>query len=159
MSVFIDKAGFLERLESVRRSAGLSKGEFAQRVGVAQIFSRYSEPKPGQKERKVKAPSVETLLVIAAEFHTSVDWLLTGRAPEQHATAGKTGAVPPAPAWMQDLMPRLAKLDPKGQSLVRGTLEGLLNSLAPQQPTADAQPPPVEAKTGTGGRKAKRATG
>ena len=51
-------------------------------MGVSQIFSRYAAPKPGQKERKVKSPSVETLLRIAHEFHTSVDWLLTGREPK-----------------------------------------------------------------------------
>jgi hypothetical protein len=61
--------------------------------------------------------------------------------------------------WLQDIQPRLAGLDPKGQAVVRGTLEGLLNSMAPQQSNADAQPPPVDATTGTGGRKAKRATG
>ena len=81
MSVFFDRAGFVARLDELRNRYGLSKGEFADRVGMAQIFSRYKEPKPGAKERKIQAPSVDTLLSIASVFHTSVDWLLTGNDP------------------------------------------------------------------------------
>ena len=81
MSVFFDKDGFLGRLEKLRIQAGLTKGEFSQRVGVAQIFSRYAPPKPGGKERKIKAPSTETLIRISNEFNASVDWLLTGKEP------------------------------------------------------------------------------
>jgi transcriptional regulator with XRE-family HTH domain len=134
MSVFFDKDGFLERLELLRLASGLSKGEFAQRVGVAQIFSRYAAPKPGQKERKVKSPSVETLLTIAREFNTSVDWL-------------------------SDLASNLASLNEKDQAVVRGALEGILKGLSAQHTTANAEPPPADIKTGTGGQRAKRATG
>ncbi|MBU2549629.1 MAG: helix-turn-helix domain-containing protein, partial [Proteobacteria bacterium] len=68
-SLYFDKTGFLERLEVLRSASGLSKGDFSARVGVAQIFSRYAPDKPGQKERKIKAPSVETLLRISQEFN------------------------------------------------------------------------------------------
>ncbi|MBF0529498.1 MAG: helix-turn-helix transcriptional regulator [Deltaproteobacteria bacterium] len=79
MGLNFDKIGFLERLDQLRRIKGFSKGEFAEYVGVAQIFSRYTPAKPGQKSRKIQAPSVEALLTIAEKFNTSVDWLLTGR--------------------------------------------------------------------------------
>lgn len=79
MSDFFSNKAFLERLELLREARGLSKGDFCELVGTKNIFSRYAEPREGQKERKVKTPSVETLLNIAHEFNTSVDWLLTGR--------------------------------------------------------------------------------
>lgn len=151
MSVFFDKDGFLERLELLRLASGLSKGEFAQRVGVAQIFSRYAAPKPGQKERKVKSPSVETLLTIAHEFNTSVDWLLTGQEPLIEKST--------MPDWLSDLAPNLASLNETDQAVVRGALEGMLKGLAAQHTTANAEPPPADIKTGTGGQRAKRATG
>lgn len=82
MSVFFDRAGFLERLEELRQRSDLSKGDFSKKAGVSQIFSRYAEPKPERKERKIKTPSTATLLQISKEFKVSVDWLLTGQEPK-----------------------------------------------------------------------------
>ncbi|MFH1034383.1 MAG: helix-turn-helix transcriptional regulator [Pseudomonadota bacterium] len=140
------------RLRQARLRKGLSQSGAAALCGVSQQnISRYEE---GAVE-----PTASALLALARLYEVSTDWLLTG----QEATASNgpsplTQELPSTP-WLHDLQPRLASLDTNGQALVRGTLVGLLNSLSPQQPNADAQPPPDEAKTGTGGQKAKRATG
>lgn len=72
----------MQRLEHLRKRSGLNKGAFSDEVGVKQIFSRYADPKPGSRERKVKAPSTDTLLRISERFNVSIDWLLFGREPE-----------------------------------------------------------------------------
>jgi len=66
---------FLNRLERLREEHGLSKGEFCQRVGIKNLFSRYKPAKKGQTSRKIKEPKEETLEKIAREFNVSVEFL------------------------------------------------------------------------------------
>lgn len=145
---------FRDRVRTWEAAQGKKEAEIARLLGIK--LTTYRTFKEGGE----RGPALFTVLrMIEAVGAETVVWMLTGQSSATERPSETRSPTTPHLTWLQDLMPRLAGLDTKGQSLVRGTLEGLLNSLAPQQPTADAQPPPVEAKTGTGGRKAKRATG
>ena len=87
----------------------------------------------------------------ALEAGVSLDWLLTGQEPGASPKPAAPALGSPAPAWLHDLLPRLASLDENGQTVVLTTLEGLLNGLAPQGGKGRGQPPPP-AKTAEAGR-------
>ena len=61
-----------ERIAALRRRAGLSQAELAQRL-------RISASAMGMYEQGRREPSVDTLVAIAEEFQVSTDFLLTGR--------------------------------------------------------------------------------
>ena len=61
-----------ERIAALRRRAGLSQAELAQRL-------RISASAMGMYEQGRREPSVDTLVAMAEEFQVSMDFLLTGR--------------------------------------------------------------------------------
>lgn len=70
------------RIAALRRAAGLSQGELAERLQV-------STSAVGMYEQGRREPSVETLVALARTFGVTVDYLLTGQASlqEQQAVA------------------------------------------------------------------------
>ena len=56
------------------RGFEMTQAEFAHRIGVAQSYL-------SALERGEKEPGAAILLAISQEFGKSVDWLLTGQAP------------------------------------------------------------------------------
>ena len=60
------------RIAALRRRAGLSQAELAQRL-------RISASAMGMYEQGRREPSVDTLVAMAEEFQVSMDFLLTGR--------------------------------------------------------------------------------
>ena len=61
-----------ERIAALRRRAGLSQAELAQRLQI-------SASAMGMYEQGRREPSVDTLVAMAEEFQVSMDFLLTGR--------------------------------------------------------------------------------
>lgn len=70
------------RIAALRRAAGLSQGELAERLQV-------STSAVGMYEQGRREPSAETLVALARTFGVTVDYLLTGQASlqEQQAVA------------------------------------------------------------------------
>lgn len=64
------------RIAALRREAGLSQTELAQKLGI-------SASAVGMYEQSRREPSVQMLLRLADEFGVSVDYLLTGHAPQK----------------------------------------------------------------------------
>jgi hypothetical protein len=132
MPELFQKDIFFSSLQRLWEESGLSKMDFYDKIGIRNAFSVYAPAKPGQKQRKVKAPSVETLLKISKEFHVSVNFLLTGREPYAEAPqlpAGKDYV--DLPLWNQALLVERERL------LVNWTLEVLRSGdLLPKAATA-----------------------
>ena len=63
------------RIAALRRDAGMSQAELARKLGV-------SPSAIGMYEQERREPGAELLVAIAAEFHVSVDFLLTGQTRE-----------------------------------------------------------------------------
>ena len=61
-----------ERIAVLRRHAGLSQAELAQRLQI-------SASAMGMYEQGRREPSVDTLVVMARELQVSTDFLLTGK--------------------------------------------------------------------------------
>lgn len=61
-----------ERIAALRRRAGLSQAELAQRLQI-------SASAMGMYEQGRREPSVDTLVAMAQEFQVSMDFLLTGK--------------------------------------------------------------------------------
>ncbi len=61
-----------ERIAALRRQAGLSQAELAQRL-------RISASAMGMYEQGRREPSVDTLVALARELQVSTDFLLTGK--------------------------------------------------------------------------------
>lgn len=61
-----------ERIAALRRRAGLSQAELAQRL-------RISASAMGMYEQGRREPSVDTLVAMARELQVSTDFLLTGK--------------------------------------------------------------------------------
>ena len=61
-----------ERIAALRRRAGLSQAELAQRLQI-------SASAMGMYEQGRREPSVDTLVAMARELQVSTDFLLTGR--------------------------------------------------------------------------------
>lgn len=61
-----------ERIAALRRQAGLSQAELAQRLQI-------SASAMGMYEQGRREPSVDTLVALARELQVSTDFLLTGR--------------------------------------------------------------------------------
>ena len=61
-----------ERIAALRRRAGISQAELAQRLQI-------SASAMGMYEQGRREPSVDTLVAMAEEFQVSLDFLLTGR--------------------------------------------------------------------------------
>lgn len=61
-----------ERIAALRRRAGLSQAELAQRLQI-------SASAMGMYEQGRREPSVDTLVAMAEAFQVSTDFLLTGR--------------------------------------------------------------------------------
>jgi len=60
---------FNERLKQKRKEKGLSQAELARRVGVGRdSYNKY--------EKTVNRPSYETLMLLAEELNTTIDYLL-----------------------------------------------------------------------------------
>ena len=60
------------RIASLRRKAGLSQAELAERLGV-------SPSAVGMYEQGRREPSCDILIALAREFRVSLDYLLTGQ--------------------------------------------------------------------------------
>ena len=60
-----------ERIAALRRRAGISQAELAQRLQI-------SASAMGMYEQGRREPSVDTLVAMAEEFQVSLDFLLTG---------------------------------------------------------------------------------
>lgn len=120
MPDFFKKEIFFKCLLRLWEQSGLSKMDFYDKIGIRNAFSVYAPAKPGQKQRKVNAPSVETLLKISNEFHVSVNYLLTGvedSPTEGHPAPGKDYV--DLPAWNQ------APLDDEERELMGCALDVL----------------------------------
>jgi transcriptional regulator with XRE-family HTH domain len=76
MKKIFDASVFLKNIENLRIKKGLNKTEFCQIVGIPNLFSRYEPPKEGQRSRKIKQPTLQTLEKIANTFHVSIESLL-----------------------------------------------------------------------------------
>ena len=63
---------FGPRIAALRREAGLSQAELAQRLGI-------SASAMGMYEQGRREPSMETVVAMAELFQVSTDYLLTGR--------------------------------------------------------------------------------
>ncbi len=63
------------RIAALRRKAGLSQAQLAQRL-------RISPSAMGMYEQGRREPSMETLVALAREFGVSTDFLLTGTHPD-----------------------------------------------------------------------------
>ena len=61
-----------ERIAALRRRAGLSQAELAQRLKI-------SASAMGMYEQGRREPSVDTLVAMAQELQVSMDFLLTGK--------------------------------------------------------------------------------
>lgn len=61
-----------QRIREVRRSAGLTQSEFAQRLGI-------SASAVNKIEMGINSPSEQTLRLICSGFGVNLDWLTTGR--------------------------------------------------------------------------------
>ena len=62
---------FSERMKKKREDKGLTQAELARRIGVGRdLYNKY--------ERAGTQPSNETLVLLAKELDTTVDYLLTG---------------------------------------------------------------------------------
>ncbi len=61
-----------ERIAALRRRAGLSQAELAQRLQI-------SASAMGMYEQGRREPSVDTLIAMAEELQVSIDFLLTGK--------------------------------------------------------------------------------
>ena len=61
-----------ERIAALRRRAGLSQAELAQRLQI-------SASAMGMYEQGRREPSVDTLIAMAQELQVSIDYLLTGK--------------------------------------------------------------------------------
>lgn len=61
-----------ERIAALRRRAGLSQAELAQRLQI-------SASAMGMYEQGRREPSVDTLVAMAQELQVSMDFLLTGK--------------------------------------------------------------------------------
>ncbi|MFZ5587048.1 MAG: helix-turn-helix domain-containing protein [Thermodesulfobacteriota bacterium] len=140
------------RLQTARRARGLSQTEAGKAIGVSQVTI-------GRWELGRDDPPVEGIIRLSRLYAVSLDWLLTGQEAQPRVQEPVSAPGSEIPSWLESLAPRLASLDEKDQAVVRCSLEGTLKGLAAQQTTANAQPPPAKIKTGTGGQKAKRATG
>lgn len=67
------------RIATLRRAAGMSQGELAQKLQV-------SPSAVGMYEQGRREPSADTLVAISRLFHVTLDYLLTGQAaPEEQA--------------------------------------------------------------------------
>ena len=64
------------RIATLRRAAGMSQGELAERLQV-------SASTVGMYEQGRREPSADTLVALARTFGVSVDYLLTGKSPFQ----------------------------------------------------------------------------
>lgn len=64
------------RIAALRRAAGLSQGELAERLQV-------STSAVGMYEQGRREPSAETLVALARTFGVTVDYLLTGQSSVQ----------------------------------------------------------------------------
>lgn len=64
------------RIAALRREAGLSQTELAQELGI-------SASAVGMYEQSRREPSAQMLVQLAEKFGVSVDYLLTGREPQQ----------------------------------------------------------------------------
>lgn len=63
---------FPEKLNDLRKKAGLSQKELAEKLGVAQASINYWEK--GQR-----TPSIDMVMLIAEYFNVSVDYLVTDK--------------------------------------------------------------------------------
>ncbi|MCL2545743.1 MAG: XRE family transcriptional regulator [Oscillospiraceae bacterium] len=74
---------FSERLKAKRKERGLTQAELARRIGVGRdLYNKY--------ERTGTRPSHETLVLLAAELNTTIDYLLMGEADAVLTTHEKT---------------------------------------------------------------------
>ena len=64
------------RISALRREAGLSQAQLAQRLGI-------SPSAMGMYEQGRREPSMETVVAMADFFGVSTDYLLTGKAAAQ----------------------------------------------------------------------------
>ena len=64
-----------ERIAALRRQAGLSQAQLAQRLQI-------SPSAMGMYEQGRREPSMETVVALAREFQVSTDYLLTGTHPD-----------------------------------------------------------------------------
>ena len=66
------------RIAALRREAGLSQAELAQKLGI-------SPSAMGMYEQGRREPSIETVIALAKVFQVTIDYLLTGQPSEQEA--------------------------------------------------------------------------
>lgn len=69
-----------ERIAALRRRAGISQAELAQRLQI-------SASAMGMYEQGRREPSMETVVAMAKVFRVSTDYLLTGQPAEQEQEA------------------------------------------------------------------------
>lgn len=63
-----------ERIAALRRQAGMSQSELAEKLGV-------SPSTVGMYEQSRREPALDTLVKLAQTFDVTTDYLLTGRVP------------------------------------------------------------------------------
>ena len=69
-----------DRLNQIIKEQGISKSEFARRIGVSMnyVYILTGNSRPGTKQNKVISPMLAK--VIAYEFGYDADWVLNGDA-------------------------------------------------------------------------------